>query len=1015
MKFYFGTKGLVQSLTALSLCLCLIVSVCVSARARALQPQPQDRTNLSQSQTGKLSAATALATTSGVIIRWRSNLDADNLGFNIYRLKAGSRVRVNREIIPGAVFVVNRLTRPSDSHSYSWFDPEGSANATYYIEAVSIEGLTKLDERAITVTPKSNAALDQTAAPSGLSRDSAANGADVSSAQKSYPAAEAATLTANGPLENQWAIAAKPGLKISIKRDGWYRITQQDMAGAGFNPTVDRRNLRLFGDGQEVAINTSQSVGPFSSSDYIEFYGRGIDVPTSDTRIYYLIADTVPGKRVSGELHLDATAAALPQAAAIPSGPIAPKPSWFGFVWSFLNLPEPTRPDSGTETASKPERATETKLASEPAPSSDTPPSSATPLPVTQISPAGSEHISVASSNDQLLPRDAALTSRATKKRTARKKTNKNSKTSRKYNHAETTNAISPASFDYTVEQRDRTVYFVSELNGDLENFFGGVLSSSAVNQTIEINNPAVTGAGPAHLEIAIQGVSAAPHQVDIKFNNVAIGSLNYFGMEHAVASFDVPVSIIQNGANTLTFVPVAGGGVSLIDYARLTYPHAFKADAGKLKFNLRGTQSLKVDGFATANVRLIDYTDPLAVTTSSPSAEVTASGYAITVRTTSPRSKSQRLLYAFPEGQFEQPAALTLNQPSNLNLASNAADFLIVAHKSIIPALGPLVTARTNQGFTVSVVDIDDVYDEFSYGLHGPQAIKDFLSLAATRWSMTPRYVIFAGDASLDPRNYMGSGNFDFVPTKLIDATFNETASDDWLADFDDDGAADIAIGRLPVRTANDANLVISKIVNFLPGNIPQNALLIADDPGTPPLWDFETANDDVQALLPPSMTVQRVNVRTEPSPAQATANIINGFNQGRAVVNYSGHGNVDVWSGSSIFTTADATALTNGNKLPLVIVMDCLNGYFQDPNLLSLSEAFLLAPNGGAVAAFASSGLTSTPGQRQMELQLYSSLYGSQPIAVGDAIKTAKAATTDIDVRRTWIYFGDPSLKIR
>jgi hypothetical protein len=48
-------------------------------------------------------------------------------------------------------------------------------------------------------------------------------------------------------------------------------------------------------------------------------------------------------------------------------------------------------------------------------------------------------------------------------------------------------------------------------------------------------------------------------------------------------------------------------------------------------------------------------------------------------------------------------------------------------------------------------------------------------------------------------------------------------------------------------------------------------------------------------------------------------------------------------------------------------------------------------------------------------MELQLYKSLYGAQPIAVGDAIKTAKAATQDFDVRRTWIYFGDPSLKIR
>ena len=61
--------------------------------------------------------------------------------------------------------------------------------------------------------------------------------------------------------------------------------------------------------------------------------------------------------------------------------------------------------------------------------------------------------------------------------------------------------------------------------------------------------------------------------------------------------------------------------------------------------------------------------------------------------------------------------------------------------------------------------------------------------------------------------------------------------------------------------------------------------------------------------------------------------ADIIAQFNSGKALVNYSGHGNVDVWTGGAIFTATDATALTNGNKLSFVVVMDCLNGYFQDP----------------------------------------------------------------------------------
>jgi hypothetical protein len=590
------------------------------------------------------------------------------------------------------------------------------------------------------------------------------------------------------------------------------------------------------------------------------------------------------------------------------------------------------------------------------------------------------------------------------------------------------------------VERKDRTVYFSGLLNGDTENFFGKVLSFTPPTPqnpappppslTVDVPNVETTATGSAQLEIALQGAKHVNHQISIELNSLAVGSFSFSGFDHVVKVFDIPVSQLVSGANTINFI-TASGELSLVDYVRVTYPHALRTDAStpcstpgripdeSLKFSLRGTQSVNVDGFCGRLVRLIDYTDPFAVGISKPAVESSASGYAITVRTGPTRSKAPRLLYAFPAGQFDQPASISLNQPSTLNAGTNRADFLIVTEKSLIGSLAPLKVARENQGMTVSIVDIEDVYDEFSYGAHGPQALKDFLQYAATHWNNgagPPRYIVFAGDATYDPRNYANNpAGIDFVPTKLVDATYNETASDDWLADFDNDGIADIPIGRLPIRTPAEADVMVAKIVNFAPANVPQNALLVADDPGTPAVWDFEQANDNVQALLPPTMTVQRVNVRTEPSVAQATADIINGFNQGRAVVNYSGHGNVDVWSGATIFTAVNARALTNGNKLSFVIVMDCLNGYFQEPRLESMSEAFVRAPAGGAVAAFASSGLTVTYGQRQMELELYRQLYSAQSIALGDAIKIAKAATTDIDVRHTWIYFGDPSVKIR
>jgi hypothetical protein len=277
----------------------------------------------------------------------------------------------------------------------------------------------------------------------------------------------------------------------------------------------------------------------------------------------------------------------------------------------------------------------------------------------------------------------------------------------------------------------------------------------------------------------------------------------------------------------------------------------------------------------------------------------------------------------------------------------------------------------------------------------------------------------LLVGDASYDPRNYTGAGSFDYLPSKLIDtgtsgtATALETASDDWLTDFDGNGIGDISTGRIPVRTVAEANIVISKIINYSPANTNNSALLVADTQGSY-FFNFEAADDQVGSTFPSGMSIQKVYRRLQASDADAKANIISKLNAGPAVTVYSGHGNVDIWGGS-IFTATDAATLTNGHRLPFVVVMDCLNGYFADPSLESLAETLLEAPNGGAVAAFASSGLTIPTGQHAMGLQMFQLLYGASPMAIGDASRQAKMATTDMDVRRTWILFGDPTLKIR
>ena len=130
--------------------------------------------------------------------------------------------------------------------------------------------------------------------------------------------------------------------------------------------------------------------------------------------------------------------------------------------------------------------------------------------------------------------------------------------------------------------------------------------------------------------------------------------------------------------------------------------------------------------------------------------------------------------------------------------------------------ALGPLVLAHQKEGNSSVVVPITDLNDEFNFGENSPFAIRQFLETANEKWRIAPRYLLLNGRASLDPRNYLGFGNLDLVPTRILATSGLMTASDDWFSDFNDTGMPTIATGRLPVSTADEAKTVIGKVATY-------------------------------------------------------------------------------------------------------------------------------------------------------------------------------------------------------
>jgi hypothetical protein len=164
---------------------------------------------------------------------------------------------------------------------------------------------------------------------------------------------------------------------------------------------------------------------------------------------------------------------------------------------------------------------------------------------------------------------------------------------------------------------------------------------------------------------------------------------------------------------------------------------------------------------------------------------------------------------------------------------------------------------------------------------------------------------------------------------------------------------------------------------------------------------------------LLPAAMPVQVIN-RNTADDATIRNQIISALNQGPVVANYFGHGSNGVWTGASLLSSPDAATLTNQNRLSLFMMMTCFNGYFQDPYNDSLAEA-LLRSQGGAVAVWASTSLTEPGGQTLIDQELYRQLFSSSPPRLGDAVRAARRATTDSDVRRTWLFFGDPAMRLK
>jgi hypothetical protein len=512
--------------------------------------------------------------------------------------------------------------------------------------------------------------------------------------------------------------------------------------------------------------------------------------------------------------------------------------------------------------------------------------------------------------------------------------------------------------------------------------------------------------AGSSSLTVTMQGASDGAHTVIVSLNGADLGTLSLRNQANASAAFTILNSLLKEGENTLRLSTSGVDDVTVVDTVALTYPHSYTADGDYLRFTAQAGAPVTVGGFGGGAIEVVDITDPASPILAQGSVTAQASGYAVSFGAP---GAGVRTLLAFTQAMEASPASVVANRPSSWRARQAGGDMVIVSHAAFIDALDPLVKLR-QQGRRVAVVDVEDLYDEFSFGEQTPYAIKDFLANANSAWVRKPKWVLLVGDGSYDPKNYLQTEQGDWMPVQLVETSLMETASDDWFADFNNDGVPQMAVGRLPVNTAADAATLVNRIVAYEKAAKPawkQKALVVAgaDDSDNP----FSRYAAAAKGLLPRTMTSATVVT----SDANAAEKILAAINAGVGLVNYAGHGSQEDWAGG-LMSGGAAEALTNGAATPFVVAMTCLNGYFQDVWAPSLAEAFLSAPNGGAVAVWASSGMTNSSPQAALNQAMLKTVY-SGANTLGEAAMAAKAAVGDSDVRRSWILLGDPAMSLR
>ncbi|MCU7520555.1 MAG: type IX secretion system sortase PorU, partial [Ignavibacteria bacterium] len=446
------------------------------------------------------------------------------------------------------------------------------------------------------------------------------------------------------------------------------------------------------------------------------------------------------------------------------------------------------------------------------------------------------------------------------------------------------------------------------------------------------------------------------------------------------------------------------------------------------------GVDEFRLSGFGSSDIQVFDITDNANLKQVSGAS---ISGGDCSFRAQSQKGRLSKYMAVTPAA-YLTPGKLSEMSNSNVH-ATPEAKFIIITNKAFLDEANRLKTFKeTGAKFKIStsVVDVDQIFNEYSNGMKDVSAIRNFVRYAYDNWSVKPEYVLLLGDGNYDYKEVEKAGENFVIPYESYESFnyINSYVSDDYYVTVSgNDDILDLAIGRINARTAEDAKAAVDKIISYETQpdlGLWRNLItMVADDAQTSE--GPESAEHAVQSetvsnyYIPTTFDQNKIYEEFYPTVATGTGKrkpavnqaIIKAVNDGTLILNWIGHGNPEVWSHEYIFEKNVTIPQLVNDKLFFLVAATCDFGRYDEPGTQSSTELMLLKPDGGSIGTFTAARTVYSGDNFNLAKEFYSNLFKTdstgyfQPI--GKSYYATKMVRNDINDLKFHL-FGDPTIRL-